>query len=98
MYSYKKIYIILKKKLVNVNTRFIMNYVAFLIRMSFVDFVRNFTHLELVHIGPDDWLQEPSLQPRKPWRAVLAKRRWRLGYNAGGGPDFVGENKIKDIL
>ncbi|ODM96584.1 Calpain-B, partial [Orchesella cincta] len=57
--------------------------------MSFVDFVRNFTHLELVHIGPDDWLQEPSLQPRKPWRAVLAKRRWRLGYNAGGGPDFI---------
>jgi len=59
-------------------------------RMSFVDFARNFTHLELVHIGPDDWLQEPALQPRKPWRAVLAKRRWRLGYNAGGGPDHCG--------
>ena len=56
--------------------------------MSFVDFARNFTHLELVHIGPDDWLQETALQPRKPWRAVLAKRRWRRGYNAGGGPDY----------
>ncbi|CAG7820655.1 unnamed protein product, partial [Allacma fusca] len=57
--------------------------------MTFVDFIRNFTHLELVHVGPDDWLQEPALQPRKPWRAVLAKRRWRRGYNAGGGPDCV---------
>lgn len=56
-----------------------------------MDFARTFTHLELVHIGPDDWLQEPTLQIRKPWRAVLAKRRWRLGYNAGGGPDYAGK-------
>jgi len=54
--------------------------------MSFEDFSRQFTHLDLVHIGPDDWMNEPALHSKKPWRAVLARRRWRSGYNAGGGP------------
>ena len=31
-------------------------------------------------------MSEPSLQSKKPWRAVLARRRWRSGYNAGGSP------------
>ncbi|XP_026745234.1 calpain-11-like isoform X2 [Trichoplusia ni] len=54
--------------------------------MSFNDFVQSFSELELVHVGPDDWLLEPALQTRRPWRAVLARRRWRRGYNAGGPP------------
>ncbi|KAH9361340.1 hypothetical protein HPB48_006902 [Haemaphysalis longicornis] len=54
--------------------------------MSFDDFTLHFTHLDLVHIGPDDWMQESALHSKKPWRAVLARRRWRAGYNAGGGP------------
>ncbi|CAD0202842.1 unnamed protein product [Chrysodeixis includens] len=54
--------------------------------MSFNDFVQAFSQLELVHVGPDDWLVEPALQTRRPWRAVLARRRWRRGYNAGGPP------------
>jgi len=49
-------------------------------------------------VGPDDWLQEPALQPRKPWRAVLAKRRWRIGYNAGGGPDYPGMESYRHNL
>ena len=44
-----------------------------------------------VHIGPDDWMSEPALHSKKPWRAVLARRRWRSGYNAGGGPNYMGE-------
>ncbi|KAG0414122.1 hypothetical protein HPB47_008729, partial [Ixodes persulcatus] len=56
--------------------------------MSFDDFTLNFTHLDLVHIGPDDWMQESALHSKKPWRAVLARRRWRAGYNAGGGPSY----------
>ncbi|XP_037084244.1 LOW QUALITY PROTEIN: calpain-1 catalytic subunit-like [Pollicipes pollicipes] len=54
--------------------------------MSFDDFARVFTHLDLVHIGPDDWMNESCLHSKKPWRAVLARRRWRTGHNAGGGP------------
>ncbi|XP_071546389.1 calpain-9-like [Panulirus ornatus] len=57
-----------------------------LVRMAFEDFARHFTHLDLVHVGPDDWMNEPALHSKKPWRAVLARRRWRAGYNAGGGP------------
>ncbi|CAG0893662.1 unnamed protein product [Darwinula stevensoni] len=57
--------------------------------MSFEDFSRTFTHLDLVHIGPDDWMTEPALHSKRPWRAVLARRRWRAGYNAGGGPTFI---------
>jgi hypothetical protein len=59
-------------------------------RMSFEDFSRHFTHLDLVHVGPDDWMSEPALHSKQPWRAVLARRRWRSGYNAGGGPSYAG--------
>ncbi|CAH0720612.1 unnamed protein product, partial [Brenthis ino] len=54
--------------------------------MSFDDFAQSFEWLELVHVGPDDWLMEPALHGKRPWRAVLARRRWRRGYNAGGPP------------
>ncbi|XP_045451558.1 calpain-2 catalytic subunit-like [Melitaea cinxia] len=54
--------------------------------MTFSDFARSFARLELVHVGPDDWLSEPALHGKRPWRAVLARRRWRCGYNAGGPP------------
>lgn len=54
--------------------------------MSFEDFATSFSQLELVHVGPDDWLLEPALQDKRPWRAVLARRRWRRGHNAGGAP------------
>ena len=30
-----------------------------------------------------------ALHSKRPWRAVLARRRWRSGYNAGGSPSFV---------
>ncbi|RWS16665.1 Calpain-1 catalytic subunit-like protein [Dinothrombium tinctorium] len=56
--------------------------------MSFDDFLRYFTHLDLVHIGPDDWMQESTLHHKRPWRAVLARRRWRKGFNAGGAPNY----------
>lgn len=58
--------------------------------MSFEDFARHFTQLDLVHVGPDDWMSEPALHSKQPWRAVLARRRWRAGYNAGGGPQYTG--------
>lgn len=59
--------------------------------MSFEDFARHFTQLDLVHVGPDDWMLEPALHSKQPWRAVLARRRWRGGYNAGGGPSYTGK-------
>ncbi len=66
--------------------------------MAFDDFARQFSHLDLVHVGPDDWMSESALHSKKPWRAVLARRRWRAGYNAGGAPNYVGESKFKQGL
>ena len=65
--------------------------------MAFDDFAKQFSHLDLVHIGPDDWMSEPALHSKKPWRAVLARRRWRSGYNAGGGPSHIGESTVKSF-
>ena len=45
--------------------------------MAFEDFASQFSHLDLVHIGPDDWMSEQALHSKRPWRAVLARRRWR---------------------
>lgn len=44
----------------------------------------------LAHIGPDDWALEPALHSRSPWRAALAIRQWRAGFNAGGPHKYVG--------
>jgi len=57
--------------------------------MAFEDFASQFSHLDLVHIGPDDWMSEQALHSKRPWRAVLARRRWRSGYNAGGSPTYI---------
>ncbi|CAG2168962.1 unnamed protein product, partial [Oppiella nova] len=54
--------------------------------ISFDDLLNNFTNLDLIHIGPDDWMQEISLHHKRPWRAVLARRKWKKGFNAGGSP------------
>lgn len=54
--------------------------------MSLAELRASCAALVLVHVGPDDWVREPALRDRAPWRAVLARRRWRRGYNAGGPP------------
>ncbi|KAI8439042.1 hypothetical protein MSG28_012914 [Choristoneura fumiferana] len=65
----------------------VVQFYQVLTEMSFEEFAQYFSRLELVHLGPDDWMREPALRARRPWRAVLARRRWRRGYNAGGPPD-----------
>ncbi|XP_055372292.1 calpain-11-like isoform X2 [Condylostylus longicornis] len=52
--------------------------------MSVPEFLQRFTVIWLAHIGPDDWALEPALHSRAPWRAALAIRHWRAGFNAGG--------------
>lgn len=52
--------------------------------MSVPEFLQRFSVIWLAHIGPDDWALEPALHSRSPWRAALAFRQWRAGFNAGG--------------
>ncbi|XP_037917087.1 calpain-11-like isoform X2 [Hermetia illucens] len=57
--------------------------------MSVPEFLQRFTVIWLAHIGPDDWALEPALHSRSPWRAALAIRQWRAGFNAGGPHKYV---------
>lgn len=52
--------------------------------MSVQEFLSRFIVIWLAHIGPDDWALEPALHTRAPWRAAMAIRQWRTGFNAGG--------------
>uniref|UniRef100_A0A182Y1U9 Uncharacterized protein n=1 Tax=Anopheles stephensi TaxID=30069 RepID=A0A182Y1U9_ANOST len=57
--------------------------------MSVNEFLTRFVVIWLAHIGPDDWALEPGLHTRAPWRAALAVRQWRAGFNAGGPHKFI---------
>ena len=46
--------------------------------MSFDDFAKQFSHLDLVHIGPDDWMSEPALH-----------RFWKIFFELFLDPDVV---------
>ena len=39
-------------------------------------------------------MSEQALHSKRPWRAVLARRRWRSGYNAGGSPAYIGNSEV----
>lgn len=58
--------------------------------MSVAEFLQQFSVIWLAHIGPDDWALEPALHSRSPWRAALAFRQWRAGFNAGGPHKCIG--------
>lgn len=64
-----------------------------LFRMSVPEFLQRFSVIWLAHIGPDDWALEPALHTRSPWRAALAFRQWRAGFNAGGPHKSIGKFK-----
>ncbi|KAJ8299094.1 hypothetical protein KUTeg_023154 [Tegillarca granosa] len=53
--------------------------------MSLIDFSSTFTTLEVCHLTPECWQYESSIHHRTTWKAALAHRQWRRGYNAGGG-------------
>lgn len=57
--------------------------------MAVSEFLSRFVVIWLAHIGPDDWALEPGLHTRTPWRAALAVRQWRAGFNAGGPHKFI---------
>lgn len=62
------------------------------------EFLQRFSVIWLAHIGPDDWAIETALHSRSPWRAALAFRQWRAGFNAGGPHKFVGMFSFDALL
>lgn len=56
-----------------------MNY-----RISYSDFVKTFTHLEVVHLDAETSRDEPSLHSKHTWQMKLYQGSWRRGVTAGG--------------
>lgn len=53
-------------------------------RISYSDFVKTFTHLEVVHLDNDTSRDEPSLHHKNTWQMRLYQGAWQRGVSAGG--------------
>ncbi|KAB7496245.1 Calpain small subunit 2 [Armadillidium nasatum] len=53
-------------------------------RISYSDFIRTFTHLELVHLDSETARDEPSLRHKTPWNSRAFQGAWQKGVTAGG--------------
>ena len=51
---------------------------------SYVDFVKIFTHLEVVHLDSDTSRDEPSLHNKNTWQMRLYQGNWQKGVSGGG--------------
>ncbi|XP_065349926.1 calpain-C [Cloeon dipterum] len=52
--------------------------------ISYSDFVKTFSHLEVVHLDSDTSRDEPSLHHRSTWQMKLYQGTWQRGVSAGG--------------
>lgn len=52
--------------------------------MSYTDFIKTFTHLEVVHLDSDTSRDEPSLHSKYMWQMRLFQGSWQKGVTAGG--------------
>ncbi|XP_066991587.1 calpain-C isoform X1 [Anabrus simplex] len=52
--------------------------------ISYSDFVKTFTHLEVVHLDSDTSRDEPSLHHKNTWQMRLYQGAWQRGVSAGG--------------
>lgn len=52
--------------------------------MPYSEFIKTFTHLEIVHLDSDTSRDEPSLQNKNTWQMRLYQGSWQKGVSAGG--------------
>lgn len=52
--------------------------------MSYSDFVRTFTQLEVIHLDGETSRDEPSLRHKTPWTSRVYQGTWLKGVTAGG--------------
>ena len=63
--------------------------------MPYIDFIKTFSHLEVVHLDTDTARDEPSLQDKNRWNMKMYTGAWQRGVTAGGCRNNSG---ISDIL
>lgn len=61
--------------------------VSLTVRMSFSDFLAQFSRLEICNLSPDSLSSEEAHK----WSLVLFHGRWARGATAGGSQNFPGE-------
>ncbi|XP_028132163.1 calpain-C isoform X2 [Diabrotica virgifera virgifera] len=52
--------------------------------MPFSQFIKTFSHLEVVHLDNDTSRDEPSLHSKNTWQMRLFQGNWQKGVSAGG--------------
>lgn len=52
--------------------------------MAYSDFVRTFSHLEVIHLDGETSRDEPSLRHKTPWISRVYQGAWQRGVTAGG--------------
>lgn len=52
--------------------------------MTYMDFIKTFTHLEVVHLDTETAKDEPSMQGKKRWNMRFYSGAWQRGVTAGG--------------
>jgi len=52
--------------------------------MTYMDFIKTFTHLEVVHLDTETARDEPSMQGKKRWNMRFYSGAWQRGVTAGG--------------
>jgi calpain-9 len=52
--------------------------------MTYIDFIRTFTHLEVVHLDSETARDEPSMQGKTRWNMRFNLGAWQKGVTAGG--------------
>ena len=57
--------------------------------MSYHDFMKTFTHLEVIHLDTETSKDEPSLKGKSSWFIKLWRGVWRKGVTAGGCRNHV---------
>lgn len=60
-------------------------------RMSYQDFMKTFTSLEVVHLDGETSRDELSLRDKTPWQMKVWKGHWQRGVTAGGCRNHTGE-------
>lgn len=60
------------------------NIFLFNFRISYSDFMKTFTHLEIVHLDNETSRDEPSLHHKTTWQMRIYQGAWQKGVSAGG--------------
>lgn len=69
--------------------------------MPYSEFIKTFTHLEIVHLDSDTSRDEPSLHNKNTWQMRLYQGNWQKGVTSGGcrnNPDTFHVNPQLHLL